>query len=326
MTSATAYAHTNIALIKYWGKADVEQNIPATGSLSLTLDCFGTKTSVTLGDSLTDRLTLNQKAQEGLALDRVSRFLDRVRLLAGSQKRCHVESLNDVPTASGLASSASAFAALALAATKAYGVQLSEKELSLLARYGSGSAARSVFGGFALMHGGQGLSSEECYAKTIASPSHFQVAMVVAQCSNAQKKVSSSEAMLHTAKTSPYYQAWIDTHSQDLTNATHAVSQGDIKLLGQLMEHSTLKMHACMHAARPAINYLNDATLRVMEGVRKLRSQGANCYFTMDAGPHVKVLCPQNEAETIGEELASLSGVIRVDIARPGPGARVMQR
>lgn len=307
----TAYAHTNIALIKYWGKLPGDENLPATGSLSMTLDRFGTRTSLSFTDSSQDQFYLDDTKQSGEALSRVQNFLDLVREKSQKNIHCLIESHNDVPTSAGLASSASAFAALAIASNALFELDLEPTELSKLARRGSGSAARSILGGFAIL--------ETDHAEAVNTPLDFK--LIVVQCAQGPKKISSREAMNRTAATSPYYNSWVQTHSSDLKNAHRALLDGDFQLLGELTEHSTLKMHANLLAAKPGIWYLEPLTLIVMNRTVELRQSGIPCYFTMDAGPHVKVLCLSEHAHKIARELKKINPITSIDICSPGPGA-----
>jgi diphosphomevalonate decarboxylase len=325
--SATAYAHTNIALVKYWGKragSGPGLNLPAVGSLSLTLDRFGTETTVApLDDDAHDRFVLGGHAVEAGEAAKVSLFLDRVRALAGSRARALVTSRNDVPTAAGLASSASAFAALALAATRAYGVDVDARALSQLARMGSGSAARSIFGGFVELHRGVLDDGSDCYAEPLPAPS-FDARLVVVRCGEGKKDTGSTVGMEHTAQTSPYFRAWVDTHAADLDDARAALARSDLAKLGEVMEHSTLKMHATTLAARPGFFYFQPTTIAALLAVKALRARGTGAWATMDAGPHVKVLCASADADDVANELRGVPGVRGVDVAAPGPAARVL--
>lgn len=327
MSSATAYAHTNIALVKYWGKRDDGGrglNLPAVGSLSLTLDRFGTETTVTLRPEATaDTLVLDGVARPGAERARVAAFLDLVRALAGSRGFAEVTSRNDVPTAAGLASSASAFCALALAATRAYGLELPERGLSSLARRGSGSAARSVFGGFVHLHRGSRDDGEDCFAEPLATA--LDARLVVVRCGQGPKDVGSTSGMGHSQATSPYFPAWVATHEQDLAEARAALQAQDLPRLGEVMEHSTLKMHATTFTARPPFFYWTPTTLAALSAVRELRARGTGAWATMDAGPHVKVLCAPADAAPVAAALAQVPGVLGADTAAPGPGARLLR-
>lgn len=320
---ARAFAHTNIALVKYWGKregARPDLNLPAVGSLSLTLDRYGTDTTVELTDAGADALVLDGAKADA---SRVARFLDLVRTMAGRRERARVTSTNTVPTAAGLASSASAFAALALAASRAYGLDLDARALSILARRGSGSAARSVFGGFVLLHRGQRDDGGDCFAEPLDAA--LEARLVVVRCGEGPKSVGSTEGMERTSRTSPYYPAWVETHAGDLDDARRALAAGDLLRLGQVMEHSTLKMHATTFAARPGFWYASPVTFAVLDEVKRLRAAGVPAYFTMDAGPHVKVLCAPADADRIARRLGEVPGTRAVEVAAPGGPARLLE-
>lgn len=328
----TAWAHTNIALVKYWGKRDGASsglNLPATGSLSMTLDGFGTTTTVTLPpDATVDELVLDDEpiAADKETAARVFEFLD---LAAGTTKRARarVVSRNQVPTAAGLASSASAFAALALAAARAYrgahADALAPRELSILARRGSGSAARSIFGGFVMMHRGQRDDGTDCFAEPLAHD-NLDARLVVVRCGTGKKATGSRTGMEHARQTSPMFPPWVETHARDLADARDAIAKGDIEQLGEVMEHSTQKMHATTFTARPAFWYWNPVTLAVLSEVKSLRDRGTGAWATMDAGPHVKVLCAPVDAPNIARHLEALHGVVGVDVAGPGGPARIV--
>jgi diphosphomevalonate decarboxylase len=318
----TAYAHTNIALIKYWGKRGAPAlNLPAVGSLSLTLDKLGTETRVELTDG-EDAIT----SMDGAPLDgdftRALAFVQGIRARAGRSERCVISTRNDVPTAAGLASSASAFAALALAATRAYGVTLEDLALSQLARMGSGSAARSVFGGFVRLHKGERDDGADCYAAPLSSS--LDVRLVVVRCAEGKKAVPSTAGMDLSMKTSPMWRAWTDTHEADLAEAERALATADLEKLGDVMEHNTLKMHATTFTAQPGFWYWNPTTLAVMTEVRLLKARGTGAWLTMDAGPHVKVLCAPSDAAHVKDALAAVPGVIGADVCAPGPAAKLL--
>jgi len=313
---ATARAHPNIALVKYWGKADTAQNLPATGSLSMTLDVYPTTTTVRVDPSLTaDRVRLNGTDRDGVVADRVSRLLDDVRALAGTSSAAHVDSVNTVPSAAGLASSASGFAALATAAAAAYGLTLDPRALSRLARRGSGSAARSIVPRFAVWHAG---SDEESFAEEVTAP---DLAMVVATVDTREKAVSSREAMRRTALTSPFYPAWITSTAESLDAALAACRDGDIERLGRITETNALRMHAVIQSCDPPIRYLSPTSVALFDRAVDLRAEGIAAYATADAGPNVVLLCPADVAETVRDRVADLAPAV---VARPGPGAALL--
>ncbi|MFT4136612.1 diphosphomevalonate decarboxylase [Microbacterium sp.] len=315
MTVATARAHPNIALVKYWGKRDAAQNLPATGSLSMTLDVFPTTTTVALDETLdADAFTLNGRAASGVPRERVIRFLDLVRERAGSTTRARVSSTNTVPSGAGLASSASGFAALAGAAAAAYGLDLDQRALTRLARRGSGSAARSIVAGFAVWHAGD---DEHSFAEPVDAPA---LAMVVATVDASEKPVSSRDAMRRTALTSPYYPAWISSTEQSLRAALAACRDGDVARLGRIAETNALRMHAAIQASDPPIRYLSPASIAILDRVEALRADGVGAFATADAGPNVVVLCRPGDADAVRAALAGLAELI---VAHPGPGLHV---
>jgi diphosphomevalonate decarboxylase len=321
----TAEAQTNIALVKYWGKRDAKLNLPAVGSLSLTLEGLTTRTTVAFDPTRDeDALMLNGTAERGQALQRISRLLDLVRARAGTMARAEVVSSNNFPTAAGLASSASAFAALALAATRAAGLELPARELSVLARRGSGSAARSIFGGFAEMRRGQRDDGEDAFAEPIDAAG-WDVRLVVAVTSEGPKATLSTDGMRHTAETSPYYDAWVATSEPDLAAARRAIAAHDLEALGVVTEQSCLAMHASALAARPAVVYFTGATVEGYRAVQAARKSGLPAWFTCDAGPHVKALTDAVHADEVARRLAEVPGVLRTQVCAPGAPARVVQ-
>ncbi|MBX3181254.1 MAG: diphosphomevalonate decarboxylase [Polyangiaceae bacterium] len=316
---SVAVAHANIALIKYWGKADRALNLPAVPSLSLTLAGLRTRTEARLITGAEDAVTLDGRPAGGRPRARVIAMLDQLRARAGATSRLAITSHNEFPTAAGLASSASGFAALALAASHALGLELTRQQLSALARQASASAARSVFGGWAEL-----LTGCE-HASPIAPPEHLDVRMLVAVTRRGEKAIGSTEAMLHTAETSPYYDAWVSSAGALFTRGKSALLARDLPELGRAMEHSTLAMHASMLAADPGVLYFAPESLAVMHAVRELRGRGFSTFFTLDAGPHVKVLCPSVEAPAVAKELRALPAVLELLEAAPGPAAELLE-
>ena len=316
MSQAIAIAHSNIALAKYWGKANVEQNLTAVPSLSMTLDALSTRTEVYFDPALSeDELQLDGKQQSGRTKQRVSQLLDRIRAKADTVCRARVISSNNFPTAAGLASSASGFAALAMAASSAAGLRLSSAEISSLSRASSASAARSVFGAYVA------LNARALSAEPVLNPDEFPLAMLVAVTAKGPKKVGSTEGMTRTAQTSPYYQAWLDRAPAVYDRIRVALLEKQFEALGEAVEESAMMMHASMLAAKPAIRYFRDVTIAAMQRVEDLRDQGIPAYYTMDAGPHVKVLTLPEHAEVVERELRSVAQIQDVISCRPGPAA-----
>lgn len=322
-----ARAHTNIALVKYWGKrdADPDQNLPATGSLSLTLAELFTETTVEPAEA--DAFELDGEWAREDRASKVFRHLDRV-WEAGSRSgelrpRCRVVSRNHVPTAAGLASSASGFAALTLAAAAAFDLPDDRAALSALARRGSGSAARSLWGGFVRLDRGTRPDGADCCARPVFPADHWDVRLIVARAAAGDKAVGSTEGMARSRETSPYYPAWVDTSPADLDAAERALEAKDLSALGRVVEHSCFKMHACMLASVPPLVYWNATTMALVHEVMAARRDGVEGYMTSDAGPHIKVLCHTRDASALAERLRCVAGVVDVTVLRPGPDATV---
>lgn len=326
-STVTARACANIALVKYWGKRDAARNLPAAGSLSLTLDALTTVTSVRFDPALAaDEMRLGGAAASPAVLARTSAWLDHVRGLAGITARAAIDTVNHFPTASGLASSASGFAALAVAASRAAGLDLDGAALSRLARVGSGSAARSIYGGLVRMHAGLRADGDDAIATPVAAAPAFVAGlrMVIAEVGGgAPKTHGSRDAMDHCAATSPLYAAWVACVPDDLRAAEAAIAAGDLAALGAITEGSALAMHAAAIASRPTVLYWQPATLAALAAVRTARADGVPAWGTMDAGPHVKVLTDADHAEAVRARLAAVPGVTAVAIAAAGPAAQV---
>jgi diphosphomevalonate decarboxylase len=320
----TARANVNIALVKYWGKRDRALNLPATGSISLTLEGLAVEARVGFAEAASsDVLAIDGAPAAGEEADRLRRFLDAVREEAGSRAHAVVATRSRVPRRIGLASSAAAFAALALAGSRAAGLHLERPALSALARRGSGSAARSVFGGFVEWRRGERADGHDSIAEPLAPEGHWDVRIVVAVVSSEPKAVS-SRAGMERAATSPFYPAWVEGAEADLEEARAAVRARDLEALGHLAEHNALKMHAVGLGARPPLLYWRPATLACVERVWALRAEGTAAFVTIDAGPQVKVLCLPEAAERVAGALRAVAGVERVLVCGPGGGAEVI--
>lgn len=324
--TAAARAHSNIALAKYWGKRDADLNIPAVGSISITLDALHTETTVRFDPGLdADELWLDGARRP---LGRAGLVLDLIRERAGLEAAARVTSTNSFPTGAGLASSASGFAALAVAGCAAAGVEASPRELSVLARRGSASAARSIFGGFVELHTGPDaadaeLVSDDAFAEPLLPAEDWPLAVVVAITDPAPKAVSSTEGMNATSATSPFYDAWVAGSPGQLDRMRDAVLARDLEAVGELAEHSCLALHSLMLTTRPALIYWNAATVAGIHVVRRLRASGTFVYFTIDAGPQLKAFCLPADAAAVAEELAAVPGVQETIVSGLGGPARV---
>jgi diphosphomevalonate decarboxylase len=320
---ATARANVNVALVKYWGKRDPALNLPATGSISLTLDRLSVEADVAFGAGGEDRLEIEGTPAEGEEARRLVRFLDLVRDEAGCAERASVATRSTVPRAAGLASSAAAFAALALAASRAAGLALDPPALSALARRGSGSAARSVFGGFVEWRRGEQPDGRDSIAEPVAPADNWDLRVVIAVTALGPKAVSSRDGMARAAA-SPLYPAWVSGAEADLAEARAAIRARDLAALGTIAEHSALKMHAIGLAARPPLLYWRGATVECVHRVWALRAGGTPAFVTIDAGPQVKVLCATADAPQVAAALEDVPGVERVLTCGPGGGAEVV--
>ena len=312
MPVATARAHPNIALIKYWGKRDRALNLPSVPSLSVTLDGFHTTTTVSWG-ALEDRIEIDGAVVQGKEADRVRQVLD---LVDPTRPPVQVQSASNFPAAAGLASSASAFAALVLAASRAAGRSASAQELSVLARRGSGSACRSLWGGWVTWARGERIDGSDSHGIPLAAADHWDLRVVVAVVSEGKKAVGSTEGMVRTEATSPLFPAFVAQAEDRLQRARQAVLDRDLPALGEQMERSTWEMHATMISAWPPVRYWQPGSLRVLQAVDGLRAAGTPAWCTMDAGPNVKVLCEARDAAAVQEALAP--HVARVHVLRIG--------
>jgi diphosphomevalonate decarboxylase len=322
---ALAQAQPNIALVKYWGKRDAKLNLPAVGSLSVTLESLWTRTSVVVDAALaSDTLVLDGRAARPEQAARVSALLDQIRSQTGACERARVETTNNFPTGAGLASSASGFAALAVAASRAFGVTLKPNELSLIARRASGSAARSIFGGFVEMRTGNAPDGHDAYALPLLGPEDWPLEVVIAITSTNQKDIGSTEGMIRS-QSSPYYEGWVRSSERDLAAARAAVAARDFDALAAVSEHSCLKMHALAMSAEPGLVYWNGATVEALQRVRTLRREGVAVFFTIDAGPQVKAICLPGDAARVTEALRDVPGVARVLHSALGGGARLLE-
>ena len=315
---ATARAQPNIALIKYWGKRDGQRNLPAVGSISVTLDELYTTMRVELDGALDrDELQINGRDARSM-LPRVSRCLDTV--LGADRLRARVTSESNFPIAAGLASSASSFAALVVAASRAGGRTSTVDELAGLAGRASGSAARSLYGGFVELRN----TDDGIAVSTILDSDAWPLRVVAAVTSTAAKPVGSGDAMELSRRTSPFYSRWVEEQDMDLATARDAIIVRDFGKLASVAEHNCLKMHSVMWASRPPVVYWNAATLACLERVRELQAQGVGAFFTIDAGPQVKVVCLPADESRVVDAVSTIDGVEAVLSSGIGMGAALV--
>lgn len=300
----TATAHANIALVKYWGKKDRELRLPTADSISMTVDGLYTTTRLRiLPRSGRFSFSLDGLRIDGKAADRVHRYIKRLQKRFGVSGPVTVESANHVPTSAGLASSSSAFAALALAFAGAYNLDVDRQELSRMARLGSGSACRSVYGGFARWYAGH--DDQSSYAVPIDEHPSLDLKLVVVEVDTGPKPIGSTEAMERVVRTSPYYPRWVEQTMRDNEDMLQAIADRDFTRIGSLAQQNALDMHALNLTARPGFTYLQSGTLRAMRIVRDLNAEGIECYFTIDAGANLKILVRSQETGLVRERFAA---------------------
>jgi diphosphomevalonate decarboxylase len=326
----TAAAHPNLAVVKYWGKADASLNLPANSSISVNLGSATTTTSVTFSPGLNeDRIWINAAEADAKARARVSRHLDRVRLLAGIADRALVESANDFPASAGIASSASAFAALSLAASRAAGLELSERELSILARQGSGSACRSIPNGWARWEAG--CDDQSSYAHQIAPPDHWDVRVTTVIFSEQAKEITSSEGH-EIARTSPFFAARLAELDRTLETVQDALLHREFARFGMAVEREAVSMHAIAMTAAPGEGWLSGVyywqpwTMGMIQHVQGWRRAGLPVYLTIDAGPNVHLLCEANNQSALEAALTEILSMMggRYIVSSPSRGAWVV--
>ncbi len=321
---ATARAHPNIALVKYWGKRDEARILPHQSSLSVTLSPLSIEATVSFEGSA-DRVEINGKEAHGKERQRVLGLIDSVRK-PGGLGPVRVVTRGDFPAAAGLASSAAAFAALAISARAAAGLPRDVRQESILAREGSGSASRSIQGGVCIWRRGDLADGSDSYAEQLVSESHWpELRLLVCVVSDAEKEVSSRDGMRHTVETSPYYEAWVADAEVEVTRAAALIRARDLAALGTLAERNAWRMHATALAADPPVCYLRPSTLAILEQLSPARRRGLPVYFTLDAGPN-PVLLTLADHESAVAGIAREAGAKDVVHCTPGGDAVVIDR
>lgn len=320
--TATAIAHPNIALIKYWGNRDDALRLPANGSISMTLGGLETRITVGFDANLPgDELFFDESPAPEHALARVREHLDYIRSLSGTRDHARVDSRSNFPAGAGIASSAAAFAALTVAACTATGMDLPPKDLSRIARRGSGSASRSIFGGFVEWFRGDDEAGS--YAEAIADRDHWELVDLIAIVSRHPKAVGSTEGHSR-ATSSPLQAARVADTPRRLVACREAILARDFNGLTKIAELDSNLMHSVMMTSEPPVYYWTAETIRVMGAVRRWRSSGAHVFFTIDAGPNVHCLCPATEAAELSSRLMDVAGVHQVIRASVGGHASLI--
>lgn len=320
----TAVAPSNIAFIKYWGRKDEELRLPENGSISMNLSNLLTTTTVEFSSIYKgDEIIINGKKEPEERAVKVVKHLDRIRKLAKIKDRAKVVSKNNFPQGTGLSSSASGFAALTVAAANAAGLKLSEKELSILARQGSGSACRSIPDGFVEWLDGD--TSETSYAKTIFSSDYWDIIDVVCILTAEEKDVSTTEGQKRAA-TSPFYKLRLQNIKNKIVNIKKAMRDKDFRTFGEITEAEALELHAIMLTSNPSLIYWYPATITIMKHIKKWRAEGLPVYFTVNTGQNIHLICEGKNSKKVIKKLRSLDEVKRAIVNHPSVGARVDEK
>jgi diphosphomevalonate decarboxylase len=321
--SVTAKAHPNIAFIKYWGNQDDSLRLPSNGSISMNLASLNTTTTAIINPKLTsDRLELNGSTQAGPSLHRIQQYLGFIRKIYKRDGFLEIKSANDFPMSAGIASSASAFAALSTVVAHLYGLHLQQKELSAIARLGSGSACRSIPSGYCEWKTGS--SHEESFAITIAPEHHWRLWDCIAVVESKPKEVSSTKG--HSkAYSSPLQHARIMDAPRRLDICRNAIIKKDFGALSEIIELDSNLMHAVMMTSKPPIIYWQPTSLLIMQEVKKMRQKGIAAAYTLDAGSNVHVICTEESYKNAEEILQDIPGVVEILKSPSGSGASLFQ-
>ena len=320
--TASALAHPNIAFIKYWGNLDNSLNLPSNGSISMNLGSLQTVTTVQFDPLLTaDTLEINQQSQTGPSLKRVQNFMEHIRQLSKSSLFAHIRSESNFPISAGLASSASAYAALALAATAAFGIDQTEKELSSLARLGSGSAARSIPAGFVEWHASE--THAGSFAESIAGPNYWDLRDMIVIIQNQPKSTGSADGH-GLADTSPFQSLRVENAPTRLEICRQAILERDFVRLAEIVELDSMMMHAVMMTSRPPLFYWEPVTLQIIKSVQDWRRDGLQVCVTVDAGSNLHLICPLGYTQMVTEMLKTISGIQSVMVSPPGGSAHLI--
>lgn len=319
---ATAIAHPNVAFIKYWGRKDEDLRLPTNGSLSMNLSEMTTTTTVEFSDSFTEDIVVIDNQQNEAESKRVIEHLNRIRKCANISLKAKVVSQNNFPTSTGLSSSSSGFAALTVAAVKASGLELSEKELTILARQGSGSACRSIPDGFVEWIDSE--TDKNSYATSVFSSTYWDIADVVAVVSTEKKRIPTSEGQKF-AHTSPFFNARLALMPEKLKLAKQYIKEKNFQLFGELIEAEALEMHAIMLTSKPSLIYWSTGTLVLMKLVQQWRHEGLPVYFTINTGQDIHLICESKNTPKLQEKLASISEIKQIIVNTPAVGTQLVE-
>jgi len=317
LSEVTAIAHPNFALIKYWGKADSINNFPAMSSISITIDTLYSTAKVSFDSSLKkDLWVLNDIEQESLG--QIEPMINYLKSFKAVKDPCFIESINNFPTAAGLASSASGVASIVIAINELFNLNLSEKELVHAAILGSGSAPRSLYPGF--VH----LNKKDYSCETILDINEWPLKIIICQTSSDKKLVSSREGMRISKLTSSYYEAWVNDHDNDINKALKAIKTKDFDLLGEVSEDNCKKMYKVMETSQPPLIYRNLTTHLCIQKIKEMKFIGIGIFYTIDAGPQVKIICKAKHTDQVISEMKSIPNIQDIIEVNLGQGARLI--
>jgi diphosphomevalonate decarboxylase len=320
----TSIAPSNIAFIKYWGKKDDELRLPTNSSISMNLSNLTTTTTVEFDKKYKkDEMTLNGKIPTLLQKKRVIKHLDRIRKLANLKDKAKVVSENNFPTATGLSSSASGFAALTVAATNAAGLKMSEKELSILARLGSGSACRSIPDGFTIWH--EGYDNGTSYASSLFPSDYWNICDVIAVLDNKEKEIPTSQSQKF-AFTSPFFKERLKNLDKKIREFKQCLKEKNFTKFGEIIENEALELHTIIITSTPSFIYLFPQTLSLIKSVRTWRKEGLEVYFTINTGHNVHIICQKNDVKKLQTKLKTIKEIKNVIINAPAYGARIIEK
>ncbi len=317
---STAIAPSNIAFIKYWGKKDEKLRLPENGSISMNLSNLLTTTTVEFSKDFKKDTLIYNGVPEDVRDNRAIDHVDRIRKLAKSQLRVKVVTENNFPSGTGLSSSASGFAALTLAAVSALGLRLSEKELSILARQGSGSACRSIPNGFVEWVDGD--TSETSYAKSIFYKDHWDVRDIVVVVSTDKKEVATSEGQ-KGARGSQFFEVRKAAMAKKIKDCKKFLKEKNFEKLGELIESEALELHSIMLTSHPSLIYLLPETLRIMRMVKRWRIEGLPVYFTLNTGQNIHLIVEGKNTAKVVKKLRDLPNVLEIIENKASSGAHL---
>lgn len=318
---ATAIAPTNIAFIKYWGKKDNSLRLPLNSNISVNLSGLSTTTSVEFSSFFSRDDVLSDRQKDDQSIRRIIKHLDLIRKVANKNFFAKVRSVNSFPTASGLASSASGFAALTVASCRALNLDLSAKELTIIARQGSGSACRSIPDGW--VEWLKGSTNNNSYAYTIFPSNYWDINIVTVIVNNIKKDILSTKGM-DLVLSNPFLKTRLRKINKKIELIKQYIYSKKFTEFGELVEKEALELHAMTLTSEPPIIYWEPATIELIKLVWRLRKEGLESYFTIDAGPHLKIICQNKDLDKLIIKLRLVEGVKKIISNKISSGTKLI--